>query len=125
MTQLELQVVAPADADAQELDELTSKLRGRLLDLDVDSVERPTRGPPPAGSRALDVVAVGALLVTLGQATTGLSTVVRAVQGWLSGHEERRVELTVGSDTLVLTGASSEQQERLIGAWLERHAGAA
>ena len=37
----------------------------------------------------------------------------------------RDVEVTVGGDTLRLTGVTSEQQDKIIDAWLERHAGGA
>ena len=63
-TQLQIEILDPT-ADDQELDELTESLRQDLLELDVDSVSRPTLGPGPEGSKGLDLAAVGALLVAL------------------------------------------------------------
>ena len=52
-TQLQIEILDPT-ADDQELDELTESLRQDLLELDVDSVSRPTLGPGPEGSKGLD-----------------------------------------------------------------------
>ena len=43
----------------------TWQLRRELLDLEVDAVEAPGAGEPPPGSRAVDVAALGALVVNL------------------------------------------------------------
>jgi hypothetical protein len=65
MSALGVQVVVGPDGDAEEIAEATLRLRHELLDLDVDAVEVPGAGEPPPGSRAVDVAALGALLVHL------------------------------------------------------------
>jgi hypothetical protein len=102
-------------ADAERLEQLTLALRRELLQLEIDDVEPVRTGPAPEGTRALDVTAVGALLVTLTSSAAALASVVDTVRGWLNqGSQGRSVELTIGDKTLKLTGASDEQQEQLV-----------
>ena len=58
------------------------QLRRELLDLDVDVVEVPGAGEPRPGSRAVDVAAIGALVVNLADPQL-LAAVVATVRSWL------------------------------------------
>lgn len=104
------------DADAEELERLTRQLRGQLEELDVDAVESIPGGPAPDGTKALDWVALGGLLVQLGPAA--LSAVVGTVQAWVARDAHRSVTIRSGERELVLTAATAEQQERLVEAFL-------
>jgi hypothetical protein len=119
--QLMLEVDPGSQTDAQELDDLTSQLRRVLLDLDVESVDRVRQGTVPPGARAVDVLALGTLIVTLAKSTRVLSTLVNTVQSWLSGAGQRSVKLEIDGDILEVTGLTSSDQRRLIASWLERH----
>jgi hypothetical protein len=68
------------------------------------------------------VAEVGALIVNLLQSSTLLGAVVGTVQSWLSGHKGRSVKLELDGDVIELTGVSSDQQQRLVDAWIARHA---
>jgi hypothetical protein len=108
-----------ADAGAEEVAEATLQLRRELLELDVDSVELARAGEPPSGTRAVDFVALGTLMVTV--ANSGLlGAVVSAVRSWLGGGSQRSIKLELDGDVLELTGVSSEEQHRLAEAWLRR-----
>jgi hypothetical protein len=122
-TEIALHVDAGDDADAEEVSELTAKLRRQLLELDVASVDRPVEGEAPEGTRGIDVLALGTLIIQLAKSSGALKSVVTTVQRWLSGHQQRTVKLEVDGDTLVVTGVSSGDQARLITSWIERHAG--
>lgn len=115
--------LAEDGADAQRLDDVTGMLRRELLDLDVDDVRRPTAGPAPDGSRALDVAALGALVVTLGHTATGLGEVVAAVRRWLArgGGVRRTVKIEIDGDTLELSEVSAAEQDRLVDLFVGRH----
>ena len=104
---------------------LTGYLRGELLQLDVEDVTAIGGGEAPPGSRAFDVAAVGALLVSLGQSAEGLRSVVSAIRDWLQrGTKARRtVRLELDGDVLELSQASAADQERLIELFVSRHAG--
>lgn len=66
------------DADAVEIARLTRRLRGQLEALDVDAVQPISRGPAPEGSKALDWIVLGGLLVQLGPAA--IAAVVHTLQ---------------------------------------------
>ena len=117
---LGVQVVIGPDGDAEEIAEATFQLRRELLDLDVDSVEIPGAGEPPTGSRAVDVAALGALVVHLADSQL-LAAVVTAVGSWLAASSRRSIKLRLGGDDLELTGVSSQEQRRLTDEWLARH----
>lgn len=119
---LEVNVVIGPGGDAEELVQATRQLRRELLDLDVDSVETPPAGEPPPGSRAVDVAALGALVVNMADSQL-LAAVIGAVRSWLAGSSRRRIKLGLDGDVLELTGVSSKEQRRLTDEWLARHTG--
>lgn len=113
--------VAVADADPQEVEELTTRLRRELLDLDVARVERVPAGEPPEGTRAFEVLALGSLVVTLAREAGALNGVVQTLHRWLARDRRRSVKIELDGDVLEVTDVSSGDQERLITAWLARH----
>lgn len=117
---LGIQVELGPDADAEEISEATLQLRRELLDLDVEAVELPRAGDPPPGTRAVELAALGALVVTVAQSPL-LGPVVAAVRSWLAGSPQRSIKLELDGDALELTGLSSNEQRRLVDEWLRRH----
>ncbi len=109
------------EVEAEAVAEATLQLRRELLELDVEAVELARAGEPPPGTRAVDFIALGSLVVTV--ANSGLlSAVVAAIRSWLGARPQRSIRLELGGDVLELTGVSSEEQRRLADAWLRRHA---
>lgn len=106
------------DGDEEEAAGLARRLRAELLDLDVDAVESVPDGVVPEGAKGLSSL-TGALAVRLGAA--GLQAVLGKIRDWVS-RSGRSVEVTIDGDTVKVTGATSEQQEKIINAWLARHA---
>ena len=119
-TKFDIHVAVGPDADDEEVAEATLQLRRELLELDVEAVEIPRAGEPPPGSRAVDLAALGALVVTVAQSQL-LAAVVAAVRSWLAGSQKRSIKLELGGDVLELTGVSSDEQRRLTDEWLRRH----
>src|SRR5215218_5763640 len=97
---LGIQVELGPDADDEEVAEATLQLRRELLDLDVDSVDLPTAGQPPPGTRGVELA---------------------ALRSWLGGSPQRSIKLELEGDTLELTGISATEQRRLVDEWLQRH----
>jgi hypothetical protein len=121
--QLAAVVDAGADSDAEELAELTRRLRGQLLELDVDAVEPATGGEAPAGSKGVELLAIGGLVIQFAMQSEVLKSVVDATTAWLGRQQGRSVKLTLDGDTLEVTGVSSDEQRRLVDLWVARHAG--
>jgi hypothetical protein len=113
---------AGPDVDDEELAELTGRLRGALLELDVDAVEPASGGAAPEGAKGVELLAVGGLVIRFALSSTMLRSVVDVASGWMSRQRARSVKLTLDGDTLEVTGTSSEEQQRLIDLWVERHA---
>ena len=119
---LGIQVAVGPAADDAEIAEATLQLRRELLDLDVDAVELQRAGEPPPGTRAVDLAALGALIVTIAQSAL-LPDVLAAVRAWVSRSQSRSIKLGLGGDVLELTGVSSAEQRRLADEWLRRQEG--
>ena len=120
--QLAAVVDAGPDSDAEELAELTRRLRGQLLELDVDAVEPATGGEAPAGSKGVELLAIGGLVIQFAMKSEVLKSVVDATTAWLGRQQGRSVKLTLDGDTLEVTGVSSDEQRRLVDLWVARHA---
>lgn len=117
---LAVHLQAEREAAPDELNRLTERLRRELLDLDVADVRRGTEGEAPDGARAIDVEALGTLLVTAVTAPEVLRAVVGTIRDWLGRSRARSVCVEIDGDVLQVTGISSADQERLIESWLAR-----
>jgi hypothetical protein len=117
---LGVQVALGPDGDGEEVAEATLQLRRELLDLDVEAVELVRAGEPPPGTRAVELAALGALVVTVAKSQV-LAGVVAAVRSWLAGRPQRSIKLELDGDVLELSGVSSNEQRRLTDEWLCRH----
>jgi hypothetical protein len=118
--------LAESGTDAEHLDQLTGYLRQELLALDVGEVRSLPAGPPPPGTRAIDALAIGGLLVTLTEGTQNVHRVVAAIKSWLSRGSgvKRTVRLELDGDVLELSEASANEQTRLIELFVDRHTSA-
>ncbi|MCQ4045639.1 hypothetical protein ACFOSC_00170 [Streptantibioticus rubrisoli] len=89
-----------------------------LSEFDDASTDTET-GEAPERSKGLGT-ATGALLARLASIDV-LKPLLEAVRAWTT-RTGRTVEVSIDGDLLKLTGASQEQQEHVIQAWLARHA---
>ena len=122
-TQLMLNIDAGPETDVEELEQITRRLREELAELEVEAVDLVRQGEVPRGAKAGDPIAWGALLVALTASGGVFTTLINTLQSWLTRHERRSVTLETDGDKLEVTGTSSEEQQRLINAWLSRHPG--
>jgi hypothetical protein len=106
--------VAEDDADARRIDELTLLLRRELLETDVDSVERPSGGMAPEGSRGLDAATIGTLLVAVSSSALSVAQVVNTIRGWARRASGAGVQISVGGSTLRLVGPPTQEQQHLV-----------
>jgi hypothetical protein len=115
---LVMQVVPMADSDAEELADLAGQLHAELLGVDDALVGPLPAGAVPEGAKGLGDVA-GWLVAQFGN-LDGLRALVAAVRGFAS-RTGRTVEVSIGGDSLKVIGATSQEQEKIIDAWLARH----
>jgi hypothetical protein len=118
---ISLQVGIDAEVESDELAQLTAWLREELLELDVDSVEGVADESTPDRAKGPAADSVGTLVVTLSNSAV-LVALTGVLRSWLSRGSGRKVSLRLGDDTIEVSGASPEDQQRLIAAWLDRHA---
>jgi hypothetical protein len=107
-------VVHSDDADDQALDDLAQTLRNQLLQLDVDAVEPLPDGEAPEGSKAIDLVVIGGLLVRFGPDVA--NAVANVVKAFVKRDEGRSVTLKVGDREITVQAATAEQQDKLVDA---------
>jgi hypothetical protein len=115
MYEIQVHVTAP-QCDTEEVAELTSRLRDELLELDVDSVTRPST-PAPRNSKG-DALAWAELVVAL---SGSLPVLIGAVRSWRGRQREATITIECAGDRLTLSDATPEQQDELVDAWLARH----
>jgi hypothetical protein len=122
LDQLDISLEIDDDISPLEYEELTEAVRRELLQLDVESVERIPAGPVPEGARGLDLSALGALIVSVGQSAPVIGQVVEVVRAWAARSPKRSAKLTICGDTLELSGLSERDQRLVIRDWMARHA---
>jgi hypothetical protein len=117
--------LSESGADEARLDTLSRQMRAELWQLDVQDVRpAPADAQPPTGSRGFDVGTIGQIVVAM-LGTQGLAGLISTMLGWVGrGHEATRtVRLEIDGDVLELSAASSEDQDRLVTIFLNKHAG--
>jgi hypothetical protein len=116
-TEVVLHLDPGVGADDEERAVLALRLREDLADLDVESVRLASGGEPGPGAKSGDAVAWGTLLVGI-VSSGALTALVNTVNAWVARQRGGSVRVRIGEDELVLTGASSEDQRRVIDDWL-------
>jgi hypothetical protein len=123
-SELTVEVETPADTDAEELAQLTNRLRAELLGLDVDAVYSVSSGEAPDSSKGIDMLAAGGLVVQFVLRQDVLQSIIDGVRSWLGRQHARSIKLTLDGDSLELTRVSTAEQNRLVELWVMRHGGA-
>lgn len=113
-----VQVQPAPGVDDEALEDLAGLLReDLLLALDVNAVDPVTAAGAPEQSKGALAVVAGWLSVNLGR--EALRAVVSRIGAW-AAQSHSTVEVSLGGDVLKLTGASRDQQNRVIDEWLRR-----
>jgi hypothetical protein len=115
-----VQITSGPDSDEAKLNQLSSKLRRELLNLDVDDVVRPKNTPLPVGAKGGDATLADVLVVSISNSTV-LVAMIQLLRGWIKRGNGRRVKIRVAKDSLEIDAASAEEQAKLIESWLKWH----
>ena len=121
ITQIALNIKSGRETDIQELAVLTEKLRNELMDLKVEAVDFVSAGKAPQRAKAGDPVTLGTLLLTIVASGGLLTTLINALQSWLTRHERSSITLEIDGDKLQVTGRLTKQKQPLVDAWIKRH----
>ena len=121
--QVHLDLDTGPEADAELSERAARQLREEFLELDVETVEFARGGETPEGAKAGAAPDLSTILLTLAASGGVLTTIIGVLQSWLTRHERRSVTLEIDGDKIEITGISSEEQKRLIDAWMRRHRG--
>lgn len=115
-------VTGPESAeDDAELEQLALALRAEILELDaVSAVEQASAGPAPDGTRAVDVAAIGSLVVSIVPGVQAAAKVLEVVQRWLSRRAPSTppLRMTVRGNTIELV-PDKDQQDALVAQFIE------
>lgn len=116
---IRVEFASAPDLDPAELEALTRALRAEILEVEeVDRVDQATAGPAPAGSKGLEVAALGALVVGVAPGVQAVAKVISAVRNWLSNRSTAPpLQLSIGDKSITVV-ADKEQQDQLVSAFI-------
>jgi hypothetical protein len=106
--------------DDEDLAQAAAELQDELAELDVEAVLPATSGEAPAGAKGIELLALGGLLIKVGQSARVLRDVVDAIRQWV-GRTGASVKMAIDGDVLEIKGASSADMKQLIDVWVQRH----
>jgi hypothetical protein len=118
--EIRVEFVSGPDVDPAEIDALTRALRAEILQIDeVDRVEQASAGPAPEGSKAVDVAAIGSLIVGIGPGIQAVGKVVEVVRHWLAGRMSSTppLQMTIGDKSITVV-PDQGQQDALVAAFV-------
>jgi len=104
--------------DPELLETYSRRLREELLELDIESVEYASQVEAPEGSKGVGS-AVGDMIFSLGPLDYALSSVVGAVQSFVSRGQQCSITLDIAGNSINITDTTPEQQQKLIDAWIK------
>jgi hypothetical protein len=109
-TQLSLEISAD-DASVEDIDRMTRQLLSELRDMDVESAELAKDSPAPAGTKSVDPVTAGAIVIAV--LPTVLPKIVEAIQAWVLRGSNRTVKFKgkVAGQAIEFEGSAEELQK--------------
>jgi hypothetical protein len=103
--------VSATDATDDDIDRMTRHLLSELREMDVESAELAGGGLAPKGTKSVDPVTTGSLVVSI--LPTVLPTIVGMVQAWAARGPGRTVKFKgkVGREIIEFEGSAEELQK--------------
>ncbi len=118
-SQLTLTIDPGPGADDEDRAALAQRLREELQEVGGAEIHE-VIGAADTSRRTKGVdMAWGTLAVTVAPGV--ITALVSTLQSWLTRHERSKVTVKSGDDELVVEGSPSQEQRRLIEAWVGRH----
>jgi hypothetical protein len=121
LAQVELRLVGAEEDDPERVAQLTYQLQQEVLEHDVEAVDVSSGGEAPPGTRGVEALAIGALIVQVSAAV--LPAVLATVQAWISGLGSQKIRIKIGEDEIEVSGQMSEtERSSLIKTFADQHA---
>lgn len=79
--------------DSEELDELTRQLRSEVQELDIASIHEVSEGVAPAGTKGVDMAAIGQMAISL--APSIIPPLFDLLKSWVERKPSTPVKVTV------------------------------
>jgi hypothetical protein len=114
--------VDPAGSDEHRVAEDVISLARELRQADIHSVEPASDASSPAGTRGVDMVSAGSLIVLAAGSRVLLRSVLDIVQDWLARRQSGMVSVKIDNDELIVTYASKSEITKAVDAFVARHA---
>lgn len=107
---------------AEETEDSSRLLRDQLLETSGTSVEYIPDGHVPDGTRVVDPITIGALLVTLAGSGSALTALIETVKEWLGRNSTHTVTLEAQNGSkITITGQQSAEDKELLEKWTARN----
>lgn len=80
-----------------------------------------TEGEIPQGSKVVEPVSWGTIILTLLAARGVVPSLINLIQSWLTRNERKSITLEMNGNKLQITGIPLEQQQLLIEDWIGKN----
>jgi hypothetical protein len=118
---LRLDLQPDPELDPEATERLARQLRAELTELEVESVIQ-EGAVAPDGAKGADPVTVGAVIVALSASGGVFTALIDLLRGWLDRQSRRhRISVVIDGDTIELERPSTDQQQALLDAFVQRH----
>lgn len=110
------------EIESNELEFLSQQLRKELMDLDVAYVDHISTSNSDEKTKVGPAFHWGELLIALAASGGVLHALIAFLREWsLLRQNKTIIKLELDGDKIEVAGNPSNEQQRLIDAWLERH----
>jgi len=112
ITELQLEISAE-DASTEDIDHMARQLLSELRETEVESAELAHGGPAPTGTKAIDPVTTGTIVMTV--LPVVLPKVIDMVQAWATRRNGRTVKFKgkIGKQEIEFEGPPEELKKLL------------
>jgi hypothetical protein len=115
--QFEIQLVPADDLNDRVVEQQTLDLAQELRAVRGVEIER-ARAEAPADAKALDAAVIGSLLGTLGGPAGAITALVGVLGAWVTRARGRKIRVRINDRELELSGASRDEEQQLIDAFV-------
>lgn len=114
-----LAIEPESSVDNERLEMMTNRLRDELRELDINSIDHVSTGPPPKDSMAGDMIALGQLFINVMPII--LPSLIDLIRDWIGRNKDAGITIKINDDTMELKGSPTDKEIVVLKAFIERH----